>query len=310
MTITLLAGRARAEDVAPLVPAMDPPKAAEMVTRFHEALAGGLKAGGLSVMSPAVVRAKLGVPAEQAGCFEGPCLNVAVAAVGDRRLVTAKISTVGKNYQIEVRLYRGTKMLGKAGGRCDICTLAEALKATGSAATDIGSKAEEPPTTAVASSTATAKTAGPAAVKPETTSATSATSGSVEQPAMTETTQPPSATPATSERAWPLWPALVAAGVGVVGLSAGVPLLALDGDYTNCQGPPRADGRNCADLYATAAPGWVLTGMGIAGLAASGVLFYLHFSSKGTSQEQAAGLSHISLMPSARGMMAGVGGRF
>jgi hypothetical protein len=122
--------------------------------------------------------------------------------------------------------------------------------------------------------------------------------------------QPPGPQP---KRRWPLWPAIVAGGAGVLGIAIGAPLIAIDGNGTNCRGDPRPDNRNCADLYSTAGGGWTLTAMGIAGLATSGVLFYLHFSSKPKEQTTArsALLDRIAVAPLADGgVFVGAGGRY
>jgi hypothetical protein len=101
----------------------------------------------------------------------------------------------------------------------------------------------------------------------------------------------------------------VLAGVGVVGLATGIPLIAIDGDGTNCAGEPLPNYAHCQDLYSTGAGGWVLTGVGIAALAASGVMFYLHFSSK--PKEAPAGVQSFLISPTTEGgVVIGASGRF
>lgn len=315
LTSALASTVAHADEVAPLVPVLDPPKAAELIVRFHEALASGLKAGGMPVMDPAAVRERLKLPPENAGCAAGACLTTAVGALGARRFGTAKISTVGKNYQIEVRLFRGTRELTKAESRCDICTLTEALAATTRVATEVGSRGEEPP---VGAAKAAPKETPPAAVEPPTRSApvppmTTTASNTIGGNAATASEPGAAAGSAVdaTPRRWPLWPVIAAGGAGAVSLAVGIPLLVLDGGYTQCVGAPRADGRNCAEVYDTNAAGGVLTAMGVAGLGASGVLLYLHLSSRGSEDSAATpGIKTVSIGPADGGMMFGAGGTF
>ena len=133
----LWAGAASADDLVPLVPKMDPPAAAERLTQFHDALAQGLKAGGASVMPAATVRAKLKLGLENAGCDEGPCLQTNAALLGGIRMATARVSSVGKNYTIEVRLFRGNVQIAKTTGRCDVCTNVEAVQTLQRLATEV-----------------------------------------------------------------------------------------------------------------------------------------------------------------------------
>jgi hypothetical protein len=268
------------------VPKLDPPAAAERVTQFHEALADGLKAGGLEVLPPATVRTRLNVAVEEAGCDDGRCVEFARRLFRGQRLATAKVASVGKNYTVEVRLFSSGGLVAQSSGHCDVCNHTEALQTVSRLASEAGAKM---------SSEAPAPVPAP-------------TPGSVESPVRTPLPRVPApapapgpaapavpgaaldqpAGPAPSARAsWPLWPALVAGGAGVVGLAVGIPLIAIDGNGTNCNGEPRPDKLNCPDLVRTAAGGWVMTGMGIAALGASGVLLYLHLSSRPREQKRA-----------------------
>ena len=108
---------------------------------------------------------------------------------------------------------------------------------------------------------------------------------------------------------WALYSGIGLAAAGVIGIAIGAPLIAIDGKGTNCIGDPKDDYSNCADLYSTAAGGWVLTAMGVASLAGSGVLFYLYFSKpKETSR---AGLERFAIVPTSDGgVVMGASGRF
>jgi hypothetical protein len=298
---------------------MEPPKAAELMVRFHDAVAQGLTAGGLSVMSPEAVRSKMKLGVANAGCFEGACVATARRLLDTETIAGAHVKSVGKNYTIAVRLYRGDATIAEASGRCDICTLAEALEATKQVATETGSKAEEPP---VPGAPAPAAPTEPAR-KPEPGKRSQV--AEQEEPGMTTPSAVEKAGPrdaagprdtardASGGRKWPLWPGIAAAGGGLLGIVIGAPLIAIDGDGTNCQGPAQPQQAHCAELYDTAAAGWVFTGMGIAAFAASGVLFYLHFTSKPTESKTTAhaGIDSIAVSPSAGGgMVIGATGRF
>ena len=112
-------------------------------------------------------------------------------------------------------------------------------------------------------------------------------------------------------RQWPLWPALAASGVGVLGLAVGIPLIAMDGGGTNCRGGDALpDKTNCKDLYSTKGGGWALTAMGLGSLIGSGVLFYLHYGRSSKEQRQAH-LDQIGVSPVIEGgAVLGASGRF
>ncbi len=109
---------------------------------------------------------------------------------------------------------------------------------------------------------------------------------------------------------WPLWPALLTAGVGVAGLGAGIPFIVMDGTGAECVGDPRPDLRNCTRLYNTGTMGWVFTGVGIGALAASGVLMYLHFSSKPKERASAEVQTFVVTPTRTGGIVFGATGRF
>jgi hypothetical protein len=107
---------------------------------------------------------------------------------------------------------------------------------------------------------------------------------------------------------WPLWPSLVAGGFGLVGVVIGAPLIDMDGNGTNCTGAPLPDGSNCRDRFKTKAAGGVMMAIGIAGVLTSGVLLYLHFTSK---EKQRQGIKSVSIVPDpAGGLLLGASGTF
>lgn len=284
-SLSLFGAIAQAAPVAPLVPQMTPAKADEIVVRFHDALAKGLGEGGLEPLSTAHVRTK-----SKDACAASACALRALGTLRGDTAAVAKINTVGKNYTIEVRLFGARE--AKVSGRCDICTLMEALSTTRKLAKQLATEAA-------------AKTPAKTPVKTP-----------VKTPTITKVT-PPSTTPTVGTkregRRWPLWPVLAAAGVGVLGLAVGIPLVAMDGDPTNCRGEPRPDGRNCQDVYSTSGAGWTFTTMGIAGLATAGVLFYLYLTSPkrdATTTAELPWLHRVSIAPAQGGLLMGASGTF
>jgi hypothetical protein len=297
----LVGGVALAAPIAPLVPKMTPAKADEIVVRFHDALAKGLGEGGLEPLSTAHVRTKVKDP-----CAASACALRALQSLGGDTAAAAKISTVGKNYTIEVRLFGARE--AKVSGRCDICTLMEALSTTKKLAKQLATEAAK----------TSVKTPAKAPVK---TPVKTPAKTPAKTPVITKVTPPSTSPTAGSQREgrrWPLWPVLAAAGVGVLGLAVGIPLVAMDGDPTNCRGEPRPDGRNCQDVYSTSGAGWTFTTMGIAGLATAGVLFYLYLTSpkrdanlKGDSKvAELPWLHQVSIAPAQGGFLMGARGTF
>lgn len=118
----------------------------------------------------------------------------------------------------------------------------------------------------------------------------------------------PKKTADTPRRGRPLWPALAAGGVAVVGLAVGIPLLALDGKAADCEGAPLPFDAHCKKLYDTKAPGAVFTSVGAAALVAGGVLYYLHYRS---NKERPRRLQALGLSPaSGGGLVLGASGQF
>lgn len=304
----------RADDLVPLVPKMEPTAATEIIIQFHDALAKGLTDAGLKIIPAAAVRAKEGNRLDRAGCAQGTCLEGVHSRFKSTNIATLKVHSVGKNYDIEAYWFSGLNIKALTNNRCDICTLAEALKVATRTATELGKKI------ASMSPEASARFGKPIVAAPIMTTpapeiiskssqpvgqqgkATAKRLSSSASPRTSPLTKPmsadlqdqvpttPSLTPAPEEgksashKVWPLWPGLVAGGIGILGLTAGIPLIAINGDGTHCSGPPLPDKTNCSELYKTGVAGWTLTAVGIGGLTAAAIFIPLHLTTKPKEQ--------------------------
>lgn len=323
---------ATAQPIAPLVPEIEPAPDPAIVARFHEALATGLQNARRPTLGFEQV-----AKATQAGgpaCAAAPCALAAQRALRVERAATARIGVVGRNYTIAVGLYRGMVLEGRASGRCDVCTLAEATTAL----SEVAQRAARSTEAAAAGNLAPGV---PVDQSPTRAIAAAGSAGAVQPPAATRSAPRPAkrsarrsrararhaqqngadpARPASPAARWPLWPALAATGVAAVGLAIGLPLIAIDGQGTDCRGPARPDYRNCERLYATAGGGWVMTTVALASLASAGALFYLYLTPRrqvaprhdGSARQPLAlsVLRHLHVAPAAGGLWIGGGGAF
>jgi len=305
-TFTLVSGRAEAAPVAPLVPEMRPAKAPELVTRFHDALARGLKSAGVPLVPTATIRTQM-----KAACATPRCALGALRLLHADQVATCRINTVGKNYAFTLKLLSKTATLASVRGRCDICTLMEALTTAQRLAKKLGQKGSAAIKSVSAIAPGTPKTHTPKTHTPKTHTPKTHTP-KTETPPTAETPPTQKTQETRTGRHWPLWPALAAAGVGVLGLAVGIPLLSMDGDFTNCRGPARPDGRNCTDIYSTSGAGWTMTTLGLAGLATAGVLFYFYFTSDPPEKKHAwwRNPNTLSVAPITGGAILGTSGTF
>jgi hypothetical protein len=217
------------------------------------------------------------------------------------RAVSADIDVTGKDYAIKLRLLDlGGRELAKVEEPCDICTVKEADDAVARAATKLAAAAKALP--AETAPPATTETAPPKAETPppkvETPPPTKAEVAT--PPPAAETTPAPAA---QKERKMFPWRAVAISSlaVGLAGVVAGIPLLAIDGQPTcNLPNPKQA----CPDVYNTVGGGAALLSLGIAGVAASGVLFYMDHRAR---HKRAPA---VSLLPLQGGIYVSAGGRF
>lgn len=288
--------------IGALVPQVKPAAAPEVRDRFHEAVTRGLQTGGDEVVPAAEVRLRLGATEEMLSCGgTGACVARAAGALRVERVVATDIDVAGKDYTIKMRLLDAVgRELAKSDEPCDICTVKEADEAVARAATrlalaakaltDVAPKAETPPAVPPKAETAPPKVESPppkaeplTAMTPE---PTPGTSGSVTK----------------NERKRFPWRAVAISSlaVGLVGVVVGIPLLAIDGQPT-CSAPnPRT---SCPDVYNTVGGGATMLSLGIAGIAASGVLFYYDHRARKARPT-------VMLLPTQGGVYLSAGGRF
>jgi hypothetical protein len=288
----LAAGR-----VAALVPEVRPNATPELQSRFHEAVTRGLASGDLEVVPAGEVKLRLGVSDELLGCATpGPCVPRAALILRTDKVVLADVNAIGKDYTIKLLLLDGAgRELAHVDDACDICTVKEAEDALARAAARIALNAR------IAPVEPTSPVEKPAA-RPEAPLKDLKNKENEVPPAVAPA--PSSSTVAGRERRPFPWRsvAIGSLAVGVVGLAIGIPLVAIDGQPT-CDLPnPR---RSCPEVYNTGGGGGTLVAFGAAGLAASGVLFYLDYRAR--HRPPAA---RLAVTPTVGGTLLTAGGRF
>ncbi len=257
-----------AERGAALPPALKPAGAVELRDRFHDAIARGLRDAG--VIPAAETRARLAAEGIT-DCVIGGCVQRAATVMRAPWVITSEIQVTGKDYVFHLLLIDGNGRLeSKVDEPCDICTVKEADEALARAsaklsatAAHIALQAERPAPVMEAPKPKPKPLSPPPPLPP---------------PVLSAPPTIPVTSPAPLKRSRPfLWAAVGSAAAGVVGLVVGIPLLAIDGTPTCSLPSPQ---KSCANLYDTMPAGAVLTTLGVAGLAASGVLFYLDYRSQ------------------------------
>lgn len=281
--------------VAALVPQVKPPAAPELRDRFHEAVTRGYATGGDEVMGASEVRLRLGASDEMLNCAgTGPCVARIAQNLRIDRAIASEIDVNGKDYVIKLRLIDAVgRELAKVDEPCDICTVKEADDAIARAAGKLAAAAKSlPPETAPPATVETPPTPPPKVETPP-------PKPKVETPPPVTETPP---TPPPAEKKMFPWRAVAITSlvVGVVGIAIGAPLVAIDGNPT-CNLPnPRT---SCPDVYNTIGGGATMLTIGIAGVAASGVLFYLDHRARKRA-------TTVSVLPLSGGAYVSAGGRF
>jgi hypothetical protein len=291
-----------ADRLAALVPQVKPPPPPELRDRFHEAISRGLQGSGVEVLPAAEVRLRLGSSDEMLNCSGvGPCVARSAQALGADRLVAADIGITGKDYTIKLRMLDPVgREVAKVDEPCDICTVKEADEAMTRAAAKL---------TAAAKSAPPIETAPPAP-QPKVETPQPQPPPQPTPPRAEPTPTPPSAQPATTppavttrvERHVP-WRALAITSlvVGVAAIGGGAGLVAIDGQPTCGLPNPK---QSCPDVYNTVGGGAALLSLGIAGVAASGAMFYLDYRARHKPHPT------VMLVPTRDGAYLTASGRF
>ena len=302
--LALTASASAAGRAAALVPQIRPTAAPEVRDRFHEAVTRGLQTGGDEIVPAAEVRLRLGLSEEMLNCGGGACVARAAQALRIDRIVATDIDVSGKDYAIKLRLLDAVgRELAKADEPCDICTVKEADEALARAATKIAAAAralpgETPPTPRTETPPPPPKAEAPPPPAPK-----------LEPPPLPKADVPPQASEPTTtalmrpeKRGFPWRPVAIASlAVGLVGIVSGIPLLAIDGQPTcNLPNPKQA----CPDVYNTVGGGAALLTIGLAGVAASGALFYLDHRARTKARPT------VMVVPMPGGAFLTTGGRF
>lgn len=296
------AGRASATGrVAALVPQVKPAAAPEVRDRFHEAVTRGLQSGGDEVVSAAEVRLRLGATEEMLNCAGGgPCVARAAQTLRSDRLVSTEIDVSGKDYAIKMRLLDAVgRELAKTDEPCDICTVKEADEAVVRAAGKLAAAGRA----LAGESTTPPRTENP---PPPPKVEASPPSPKVETPPTVGTAVPPmSDQPPSTQRekkGFPWRPVAIASlAAGIAGIAVGIPLLVIDGEPTCSLPNPKTA---CPEVYNTVGAGATLLTIGVAGVAASGVLFYLDHRARTRPR------STVMVLPMVGGVYVTAGGRF
>jgi hypothetical protein len=284
-----------APHVAALIPLTKPTAAPELRDRFHEAVTRGF---GEDALGAAEVRLRIGASEEMLACTgPGPCVPRIAQNLRVDRVIASEIDVTGKDYVIKLRLLDAVgRELAKVDEPCDVCTLKEADEAVARASGKLAAAAKalppETPPPAVVETPPPPKVETPPPPKVETPPA------KVEAPpAVTE----PTPTPVHEKKMFP-WRAVAITSlvVGVVGIAVGAPLVAIDGNPTCSLPNPRTA---CPDVYNTLGGGAAMLTLGIAGVAASGVLFYFDHRARKKA-------TTVTLLPMQGGAYLSAGGSF
>jgi hypothetical protein len=300
---------ARADRVAALLPQIKPPPPVELRDRFHEAINRGLTASGTEVLPAAEVRMRLGASDEMLNCSGGGCVARTAQALSVDRVVSSEIGVTGKDYLIKLRMLDPVgRELAKVDEPCDICTVKEAdeamTRAAGKLMAASASRTIEAPPPAMPQTQTqqpppkveTAPPPPPPAPPPKVETPPPA----VPTPAP-ESTTPPAVTQAR-EKHFP-WRtmAITSLVVGVAGIAAGSALVAIDGQPTcGLPNPKQA----CPDVYNTMGGGAALLSFGLAGVAASGAMFYLDYRVRHKPHPT------VMVIPTRDGAFVSAGGHF
>lgn len=325
--LTVSAPALAAPKVAALVPTLRPSGSNELRDRFHDSVTRGLGAGGVDPVPTGEVRMRLSGSEEQFGCSSaGSCAARAATSLHVEHTVASEVVIAGKDYTIRMKLLDAAgREVGRTEDTCDICTVKEAEEAVTRSATKLVTANRAAIDSAPTSAAPPARTeTPPPRVEPPPPARVehppAPPPARVEHPAppppLVPATPPPQATPSpavtpppatvqTERKPFP-WRgvAIGSLAAGVVGLAVGIPLLVIDGRYTNCPSGTTDPVHQCKSINSTVGGGAAMTALGVVGLAAAGVSFYFDWKQRHRPAPQ------VSLVPVQGGGMALLGSSF
>lgn len=279
--------------IAPLKPKFTPKRSNTMTKRFQKAIATGIQTSGYQALSKLlqnqvkICGAKL--------CAQKSFNRLKSRAKDLHATLATSISVTGKNYRLKLLLVNGTHLLSQIEGRCDICTFMEALSKTSSLTKELIEKsARKNNSLNVPAATAaqTNKEKNEKLLKNKIATSTDTTETDLDK------------------KRWPLWPSLVAAGVGITSFTIGITLLSKHNDPTDCHPPALPDNAHCKSLYSTSGVGWTATTIGLAGMASSAFLFYLYYTDSKKESTTHRTMKTLSITPTSGGLLLGAEGQF
>jgi hypothetical protein len=254
--------------VAALIPQVRPNSTPELQNRFHEAVTRGLNGPDAEVVTAAEVRMRFGVSDELLNCAgPGICAARANTALRTDRVVAAEISNFGKDYTIRlVMLDAAGREVARTEEPCDICTVKEADEAAARASARLllSTRGNPPPPRNEPPPPPPPRANEPPPPPPP---------GPGQEPlppaARPEPTPPGQTARPPDKKPFP-WLGLGIGSlvVGVVGIAIGAPLLAIDGQYTNCPSNAKDPKTQCPDVWDTGGGGAALLTLGVLGVAA------------------------------------------
>jgi len=112
----------------------------ELRTQLQRSLAGGLGAGGASVVGPADVKSALEQRPELVGCTSTTCLAEIGELVAAKRFVKARVDAAGSTYLIELELLSAEAegaVISRVERDCTVCSIMEANNSMSEAARDL-----------------------------------------------------------------------------------------------------------------------------------------------------------------------------
>jgi hypothetical protein len=290
LVVVVSPSRARADEKRPKIGVLeiiiegDAP--AELRKQLDRSFAGGLYAAGYEVVPRDQVQKALKKTPELVGCLTTTCLARVSDVVGTRLFARARVTANGAAYTVELELLSvddASGPIGRVEKTCPVCTIDEANELLSKAAMELrpghkdprggegagGDGAPRAPTAGAGTGSGGATGAGATGAGVTGAGATGSGAAGGEVADGGGRGQGPGAggdDAGLARPRWRTWKWATAGGAGVA-LIAGVWLIVIDGDGTDC--PSMPVGSICKNVYDTTTGGVLLTltGVGLAGAA-------------------------------------------